>query len=300
MIIVMQKHAAADAVAQVVALIRSHGLSEHISEGAERTIIGAVGDERVLDASVFERLPQVERAMRILHDWRIISREACVEDSVFTVRGIQFGAQRLRILPMPQLTDRLPEHADAWFLDPFFVPPQPYEHQKPTSDSQMIRRMQAQIALAHAAQQPVLLRLRDVRQLDAALDAQADVLYLGGELMGNRTLQNEVGRLNTPVVLTKDKHHTVDDWLLAAEHIALQGNHQIILGEAGTLSLSKTQTFRLDVDAVAAVRQLSHLPVLVNVLNLSAPLISETILIRLAYAAGAQMVVGSASGFQVA
>ena len=73
-----------------------------------------------------------------------------------------------------------------------------------------------------------------------------------------------MGRLNTPVVLCKDKHHRVDDWLAAAEHIALRGNHHIILGEAGTLSFEPEHAYRLDVDAIVRVRQTCHLPVIAN------------------------------------
>nr|MBP8045585.1 chorismate mutase [Neisseria sp.] len=135
--------------------------------------------------------------------------------------------------------------------------------------------------------------IRDVRQIEPALLAEADVLYLGGELMGNRTLQDEVGRLNTPVVLCKDKHHRADEWLVAAEHIALRGNHHIILGEAGTLSFEPEHTYRLDVDAIVRVRKESHLPVLANITRLWHGDMPQEVLYKLAAAAGADAVVSS-------
>ena len=119
------------------------------------------------------------------------------------------------------------------------------------------------------------------------------MLYLGGELMGNRTLQDEVGRLNTPVVLCKDKHHRADEWLVAAEHIALRGNHHIILGEAGTLSFEPEHTYRLDVDAIVRVRKESHLPVLANITRLWHGDMPQEVLYKLAAAAGADAVVSS-------
>lgn len=95
MIIVMQKQASAEAVTRVIECIRSRGLQEHVSQGEERTIIGAVGDERVFHPNELERLPEVERAIRVLNDWKIISREAQPQDSRITVRGVVFGGEKM-------------------------------------------------------------------------------------------------------------------------------------------------------------------------------------------------------------
>ena len=146
-------------------------------------------------------------------------------------------------------------------------------------------------AANHAAGRPVLVRIRDVRQIEAALQAEADILYLGGELMANRALQDEIGRLNTPLVLCKDKHHSTDEWLTAAEHIALKGNHQIILGESGTLSFSPRHPHRLDTDALVRARRLCRLPVLANITRLHHSDMPQEILRKLAEAAGANAVV---------
>ena len=103
MIIVMQKQASPEAVARVIELIRERGLQEHISQGEERTIIGAVGDERVFHPHEIESLPEVERAMRVLNAWRIVSREAQPQNSVITVRGVAFGAEKmLDITTLPE------------------------------------------------------------------------------------------------------------------------------------------------------------------------------------------------------
>lgn len=289
MIIVMQKQASAEAVAQVVELIRSRGLQEHISQGEERTIIGAVGDERVFLPNELETLPEVERAIRVLNDWKIISRESRPNDSVITVRGTDFGGGKL----LDIRADSDAKQADAVFTDPFFLSARPYAEIDRSSEKQQIRTMQQQIETLHRRNQPVLVRIRDVRQIEAALQAQADILYLGGELMSNRALQDEVGRLNTPVVLCKDKHHRIDDWLVAAEHIALRGNHHIILGEAGTLSFEPEHAYRLDVDAIVRVRKVTHLPVIANITRLWHNDMPQEILYRLSVAAGVNGIVST-------
>lgn len=288
MIIVMQKQADDTAVAAVVDLIRRRGLQEHISRGEERIIIGAVGDERVLQPQEVAGLAGVERAIRVLDDWRIISREAQPEDSVIHVRGVAFGGEKcVRITA--QAADLAA--ADAFYSDPFFVDNHPYADVPRSSEKEQIRHMRDAVAASHAAGKPVLLRIRDVRQIAHALQAEADILYLGGELMANRALQEEVGRLNTPLVLCKDKHHTYQEWLVAAEQIALKGNAQIILGEAGTLSFTPEYPHRLDVEAMVQVRRLSHLPVLANLRRLHYAGMPQEILCRLALAAGANAVV---------
>ncbi len=289
MIIVMHKQASEAEIAAVVSLIHSRGLSEHISRGAERTIIWAVGDERVFEPREIAALPGVEKAMRVVHEWRIISRETQSDNSIIRIRGVALG-EGLQQIPAFAGGD-LPQ-ADLLFADPFFRPGTPYTHAAQDHDIQAQRQMQQSLAAAHAAGKPVLLRIRDVRQIEPALAAEADVLYLGGELMSNRLLQDEVGRLNVPVVLCKDKHHLVDDWLMAAEHIALKGNHHIILGEAGTLSLDPNAPYRLDTDAIVKAKLLSHLPVIANIGRLQHPYMPADILRQLAVAAGADAVIG--------
>lgn len=290
MIIVMQKQASEAAVQCVADFIRSRGLQEHISQGEERTIIGAVGDERVFPPNELERLPEVERVIRVLNDWKIISRETTAEDTQIHIRGVAFGGSKTLYISANGA-----EVADAVFIDPFYLSAKPYAAVDTGNEKQQIQTMTAQINHLHQLNKPVLVRIRDVRQLDAALAAQADIIYLGGELMSNRTLQDEVGRLNTPVVLCKDKHHRVDEWLVAAEHIALRGNRHIILGEAGTLSFEHEHSCRLDVEAIVRVRRISHLPVIANITRLWHNNMPENILCRLATAAGANGIIGSLS-----
>lgn len=288
MIIVMNKKAGEESVAQVVGFIRSKGLQEHISRGEERIIIGAVGDERVFRPNELERLPDVERVVRVLNDWKIISREADETDSRIVVRGVVFGGDRM--LDIAADAGRAAE-ADAVFADPFYLPARPYEQVDEHREKLRMREVVKELADLRQTDKPVVVRIRDVRQIDDALSAGADVLYLGGSMMNNRTLLDEVGRLNTPVVLCKDKHHRVDDWLVAAEHIALRGNAHIILGEAGTLSFEPEHAYRLDVDAIVRVRKVCRLPVIANVTRLWHNDMPQDVLCRLAQAAGANGII---------
>lgn len=283
MIIVMQPHADDAAVSHVIAHIRAAGLTEHVSVGAERVIIGAVGDERVLDVQVLEQLPQVERAVRIVHDWRIISREAQPDNSVYVCRGLALGEQVLHI------HTKRPVEAALGYLDPFYIPSNPYQAGV-LSESQQLRDLPQHIAIWHQQHKPVLVRVRDLRQLDGVLNAGADMLYLGGEWLESHIMEQEVGQLNLPVVLCKDKHHNLEQWLVAVERVAMHGNHQLILGEAGTLSINTRHPYRLDTEAIAQAVKLTHLPVLANVCRLGHGVLSQNQLGQLAQIAGASIV----------
>lgn len=289
MIIVMQKNACNEEINAVIEYIRSYGLTEHVSYGSERTIIGAVGDERIFDPQQIQQLSGVETAVRVLHDWRIISRETQPDNRVITVRQLAFGhGQQRKIVPFSPTINY--DTIDAIFVDPFFIPQSPYTQQV-TKYEQQILSLQEVLTTVHAQKKPVLVRIRDVRQLDPVLKAEADIIYLGGELMANRTLQNEIGNLNVPLVLCKDKHHQVNDWLVAAEHIALKGNHHIMLGEAGTLALDHNTPYRLDVEGIAQAKKLTNLPIIANVLNLTNQYMTNKILSALAQSAGADAVI---------
>lgn len=288
MIIVMQQQADEIAIARVVETIRQRGLSEHISRGKEHTIIGAVGDERVFDVAEFERLPQVERAMKIMHDWRIISREAWVEDTVICVRGKALGGGETQFVANDVSSDLA-----MILLDPFDVAANPYARSGSLNEKDAAKKMIGDIQNLHENQKVAWVRVRDSSHLDYALLAQADVLYLGGELLANQHILQKIGCLNTPVVICKDAHHAVRDWLLAAEQIVLGGNQHVILGDAGTLSWHGAP-LRLDVDAIVAAKHLSHLPVLADVSRLAHRHMPQARLLQLAQAAGADVIVQAA------
>lgn len=327
MVIVMQPHASEDAVQNVVQFIRAQGLTEHLSRGTEHTIIGAVGDERVFDAAQIEALPEVERAIRIMQDWRIISREAWADDSQIIIRGIPFGGtnapQTIAYIgslkttglnevktgkasscaaeteggnetetskPQSHTAEISEVHAPAVLLDPFYLPANPYAPDNNAGEADIARQLQHCGAHWHRTQKAVAVRIRDSAHIQAALNAEADLLYLGGELINNRYLLHELGSLNVPVVVCKDIHHTVRDWLIAAEQIALRGNQHILLGEAGTLSLHSAPV-RLDVEAIAQAKQQSHLPVLANISTLAHRHMPVATLRRLAIAAGADVII---------
>lgn len=310
MIIVMQAGADEASVQAVVSAIRSRGLSEHLSRGSERVIIGAVGDERVFDPAQFEGMAQVEKAIRIVHDWRLVSREVRPQGTVVSANGVRFGDGSLKILAEADAGSLKADNgdggtvpaaaadADALLFDSFRLNPNPYAPDAAHDSKAAERALARATAACRAAGKAAVVRIRAAAQIEAALSADADMLYLGGEMLADRHLQQLAGSLNLPLVLCKGRGDSVRDWLMAAERTFLRGNPHLILGEAGTLALGGG--LRLDIEAIAEAKALSHLPVLADLRRLSRPYLGADLLQRLAQTAGADAVIRPAAPVQAA
>lgn len=270
MIIVMASKASPEQIAAVTAKIRAAGLAEHVSCGTERTIIGAIGDERALTPDMFELMPGVERAMRVMKEYRIVSREAQPTDTVVRVRGVPIGGETVQIIAGPcsvetpeQMALSAAAVADAGcrlMRGGAFKPrSSPYSFQG--------LGVEGLDYLQQAARQhglPVVTELMDVRMLDTFLEHDVDVIQIGARNMQNFDLLKEVGRINKPVILKRGLAATISEWLMAAEYIAAGGNHNIIFCERGVRSFETAYRNMLDVTAIPVLKKESHLPVIVT------------------------------------
>lgn len=266
MIIVMSARASEAEVRNVVARIESAGLAAHVSRGMERTVIGAVGEERGLEAGVFEAMAGVERALRVVGDYRIVSREAQPADSRVRVEQAAFGASGAAWLggsAQDWSEGALRAAASKVALAGGGLlyagggrsHASPYHYQAlGVADLERLCDVAGESGLGAVAE------LRDVRLLDAHLELQTAALLLPPPSLSNIELLREVGRINKAVILQRDNRQTLDEWLTAAEHVALGGNHQIVLCECG----GDGQSVSLDVGGVASLRRRTHLPLIVS------------------------------------
>jgi 3-deoxy-7-phosphoheptulonate synthase len=270
MIIVMHGRANPADIDAVVAKIRAAGLSEHLSRGTERTIIGAVGDERVLSADMFETMPGVERAIRVLKDYRIVSREVKPDNSVVSVRGVQLGGSAIQLIAGPSaiesagqmqaLAARLRQSGIGLLRGGAYKPrTSPYAFQG-VGEAGLGYLQQA----ARSQAMPMVSELLDVRQLDTFLEYDVDVIQIGPRNMQNAELLKEVGRINKPVLLHRGVASTLSEWLMAAEYIAVGGNHNIVFCERGIRSFDTASRHALDISAIPLLKRETHLPVLVD------------------------------------
>ncbi len=268
MIIVMQHAASAAELAAVVDKIHQAGLTEHISRGTERTIVGAVGDERRLTPDLFERMPGVERAIHVVKPYRIVSRESRPENTVVKVRGIPIGGETIQVIAGPCSVETPAQmHASAAAVSAagcrlmrggaFKPRTSPYAFQ-----GLGVTGLAYLQAAARPLQLPIVTELMDVRMLDTFLEYDVDVIQIGARNMQNFDLLKEVGRVNKPVILKRGLSATLSEWLMAAEYIAAGGNHNIIFCERGIRTFETAYRNVLDVTAIPVLKRETHLPVL--------------------------------------
>ena len=270
MIIVMEPGASREAVEAVEKRIRAAGLSVHVSRGVERTLVGAVGDERVFEPDMFEAMPGVERAMHIVKPYKLVAREWHPGRTDVDVDGRAIGSGDVQVIAGPcsvETDAQMAAAADAvacggarLMRGGAFKPrTSPYAFQGLGVEG---LRMLKRAASRHAL--PIVTELMDVRHLDAFLAEGVDVIQIGTRNMQNFDLLKEVGRVKVPVILKRGMSATISEWLMAAEYIAAGGNHRIVLCERGIRTFETAYRNVLDVTAIPFVKRESHLPVIVD------------------------------------
>jgi len=270
MIVVMQPDAGESAIAAVEAKILAEGLGVHVSRGTERTLIGAIGDERKLSPAMFETLQGVERALHIVKPYKLVAREWHKASTVVKVRGIPIGGDAVQMIAGPCSVETAPQMRAAaaavaaggarLMRGGAFKPrTSPYAFQGAGLEGLALLK---EAAGRHGL--PIVTELMDVRMLDTFLREGVDVIQIGTRNMQNFDLLKEVGKVDVPVILKRGMSATISEWLMAAEYVAAGGNHRIILCERGIRTFETAYRNVLDVTAVPMLKRETHLPVIVD------------------------------------
>ena len=293
MIIVMEKDASALDVAAVEAKIRAHGLEVHVSRGTERTLIGAVGDERKLDPEMFDTMEGVEQSMHIVKPYKLVAREWHKANTVVNVSGIPIGGKTVQVIAGPcsvETNDQM--HAAATGVHAggarlmrggaFKPRTSPYAFQ-----GKGIEGLKLLKDAAASRKLPIVTELMDVRMLDSFVEHGVDVIQIGTRNMQNFDLLKAVGQVTIPVILKRGMSATISEWLMAGEYIAAGGNHNIIFCERGIRTFETAYRNVLDVTAIAVMKRETHLPVIVDPSHAGGKAWMVPALSRAAVAAGA-------------
>lgn len=269
MIIVMQPGASATALETVKEKITQAGLQYHLSEGAVRTIVGVIGDKKAIRQLQVEMLDSVEKTVPITESYKLVSREFKEEDSIIDIGGVKVGGGALAIMAGPcavESEEQLMEAAQAvksagaQFLRGGAFKPRtsPYDFQGLAEKGlQMLAEAGRKTGLK------IVTEIIDVNAVDLHC-AYADVLQVGARNMQNFQLLKAVGRADKPVLLKRGLSATISEWLNAAEYVMSEGNYNVILCERGIRTFETFTRNTLDLSAVAAIKELSHLPVIVD------------------------------------
>jgi 3-deoxy-7-phosphoheptulonate synthase len=269
MIIVLKPTTTDTEIAQIVKKIESFGLAAHVSRGTERTIIGAIGDERVLQERGLEAFPFVEKVLPVLKPYKLASREFKPEGSVVQVDGIAVGGQQIIVMAGPCAVE-----GRAMLLETAFQVKAAGGHilrggaYKPRTSPYAFQGLGEDglkylLEAKHETGLPIVTELMDTREAQAVYEC-ADLIQIGARNMQNFKLLKEVGCRRKPVLLKRGMSSTVKELLLAAEYIMSEGNYDVILCERGIRTFEDATRNTLDLSAVPLIKQLSHLPVVVD------------------------------------
>jgi 3-deoxy-7-phosphoheptulonate synthase len=269
MIIVMHRGVTEPQIAQVTERLKEEGFSVHLSQGVERTIIGAVGDKGRLESLALEAFPAVERVVSILQPYKLAGREFHPQDTVIEIGDIKIGGDVLHVMAGPcavESRDQLLESAravkaaGATILRGGAFKPRTSPYAFQGLEEQGLR------ILAEAREVTGLLVVTEVVDpRSVSLVAEyADILQIGARNMQNFFLLREVAKAGKPVLLKRGPSATFEEWIMAAEYIMAGGNYQVMFCERGIRTFENYTRNTLDLSAVPVLKQLSHLPVIVD------------------------------------
>ena len=269
MIIVMSHQASRQQTEAVIEKIRELGLKPEVSLGEDRAVVGVIGTNAYAYREAFAHLPGIQEIIQITKPFKLASREWKPENTVVDVGGVQIGGDEAVVMAGPcsvEGIEMLLETArhvasrGAQVLRGGAFKPRtsPYSFQGLGEEGLKM--------LARARDETGLKVITEVSTpADVDLVARyADILQIGTRNMQNYALLQEAGRAGKPVMLKRGMSSTIEEWLLAAEYILSQGNRNVILCERGIRTFEPATRFTIDINAVPLVRELSHLPVVVD------------------------------------
>ncbi len=269
MIVVMKPKATKENIDKVIARIETAGLKTHLSKGEEVTIVGVIGDKSKIANLEMNMMEGVEKTVRITEKYKLVSRHFHPENTVVDVAGVKIGGKKIAVMAGPcsvESIDQLREAAravkagGAEFLRGGAFKPRtsPYDFQGLAEDGlKMLRQVADEEGLK------VVTEIVDKDDIEL-VGEYADLYQVGARNMQNFQLLKALGKAVKPVMLKRGLSATISEWLNAAEYIMAGGNENVILCERGIRTYENFTRNTLDLSAVAAVKELSHLPIIVD------------------------------------
>lgn len=269
MVVVMKSNATQADIDKVVARIEGAGLKTHLSTGEECTIVGVIGDKKKIASLEMNMMEGVAKTLHITEKYKLVSRSFKGEDTIVDVDGVKVGGKHFAVMAGPCAVESIEQlseaahavkMAGAQFLRGGAFKPRtsPYDFQGLKEEGLKLLRQ--------AADKEGLKVVTEVLDHDdiELVEQYADVLQVGARNMHNFELLKALGHAHKPVMLKRGLSATLTEWLNAAEYIMSGGNEQVIFCERGIRTYETYTRNTLDLSAVAAIKELSHLPIIVD------------------------------------
>jgi 3-deoxy-7-phosphoheptulonate synthase len=273
MIIILKPAASARNRDDIVESLKARGFTLHVSDGATQSVIGIIGIEpaqKVELADQYEALPFVEKCVPVSKPYKLVDRQFQPGGSTVEIGGVKIGGGAPPVMMAGPCTVETPEQiiesaiavkkAGAQILRGGAYKPStsPYSfHGHGVEGLKMLGAARDETGL------PVITEVMDVRDVEVCCE-WADCLQIGARNAQNYTLLREVGLAKKPVMLKRGMSMRYDEWLQAAEYIASQGNYNILLCERGIRTFETYTRNTFDINAIPAMKELSHLPIVAD------------------------------------
>ena len=269
MVIIMNPDATQKNIEDVVNAIENVGLKTKITVGEQQKIVAVIGDKNRLSSVPLDAMDGVEQTVAISKSYKLASREFHPTPSIINVAGIPIGGENIVVMAGPcavESREQLLESAElvksggAQFLRGGAYKPRTSPYSFQGLEEQGLK------FLAEAREKTGLKIVTEVTTVEAieVVAEYADMLQIGARNMQNFGLLKEVGKCGKPILLKRGLAATIDEWLNAAEYIINEGNPNVVLCERGIRTYETYTRNTLDMSAVAAVKHLSHLPIIVD------------------------------------
>lgn len=270
MLIVMHHHATQEQIDQVIAAVGAMGLTAEPIPGSLRTAIGVLGNQGYVDDSSLRTLPGVRETIHVSKPYKLVSRDFHPESTVVDVAGVKFGDGQVPVIIAGPCSIESEEQmlaaaeqvraGGAQILRGGAFKPRTGPHSFQGLGIEGLKYLQQ---AGRASGLPVVTEVMRIEQLEA-ICRHADMLQVGARNMQNFDLLKEVGRTGHPVLLKRGMSATLEEFLAAAEYIVAEGNEQVVLCERGIRTFEKTTRNTLDLSVVPLIREMSHLPIVVD------------------------------------
>ena len=293
MLIVMHHHATKEQVDQVIAAVKAMGLTAEPIPGSLRTAIGVLGNQGYVDDSTIRTLPGVRETIHVSKPYKMASRDFHPKASIIDVSGVKFGdGQRPVIIAGPcsieteeqmMVAAKEVKAGGARMLRGGAYKPRTGPHSFQGLGVEGLKYLQQ---AGRASDLPVVTEVMRIEQLDTVCQ-YADMLQIGARNMQNFDLLKEVGKTRHPVLLKRGMSATIEEFLAAAEYILAEGNKNIVLCERGIRTFEKATRNTLDLSVVPLIREMSHLPIIVDPSHATGKRMLVPVMTKAALVAGA-------------
>ena len=268
MITVLKQGTTQAQMEHLIAWLRAQGLDVHISHGHDYTILGLIGDTGKIDMELLASLDIVESVKRVTEPFKQCNRQFHPDDTVITVGNAKIGGGNFCMIAGPcsvETEEQIIEvaekvkaaGADILRGGAFKPRTSPYDFQGLKGEG--IRLL---LEAKKATGLPIVTEIMNANYLDLFEDV--DIIQVGARNMQNFDLLKELGKTNKPILLKRGLANTLKEFLMSAEYIMSEGNQNIILCERGIRTFDTYSRNTLDLTAVPALHELSHLPVVVD------------------------------------